>query len=109
MSIWKNGIMGVVVGDALGCPVQFESRAEVARHPVTGMRGFEGCESLESVKLPGGLKELGEYAFFLCDKLSSISIPEGVTRIETGMFFGCSRLRHVDIPGTVISLGKGRG
>ena len=40
MSIWKNGIMGVVVGDALGCPVQFESRAEVAKHPVTGMRGF---------------------------------------------------------------------
>ena len=40
MGIWKNGIMGVVVGDALGCPVQFESRAEVARHPVTGMRGF---------------------------------------------------------------------
>ena len=40
MSIWKNSIMGVVVGDALGCPVQFESRAEVARHPVTGMRGY---------------------------------------------------------------------
>ena len=32
--------MGVVVGDALGCPVQFESRAEVAQHPVTGMRGY---------------------------------------------------------------------
>ena len=32
--------MGVVVGDALGCPVQFESREEVARHPVTGMRGY---------------------------------------------------------------------
>ncbi len=40
MSIWKNGIMGVVVGDALGCPVQFESRIEVARHPITGMRGY---------------------------------------------------------------------
>ena len=38
-NIWQNGIMGVVVGDALGCPVQFESRAEVAKHPVTGMRG----------------------------------------------------------------------
>ena len=37
---WKSGIMGVVVGDALGCPVQFETREEVARHPVTGMRGF---------------------------------------------------------------------
>ena len=38
--MWKSAILGVVVGDALGCPVQFESRAEVARHPVTGMRGY---------------------------------------------------------------------
>jgi ADP-ribosylglycohydrolase len=40
MNKWKSGIMGVVIGDALGCPVQFKSREEVARHPVTGMRGF---------------------------------------------------------------------
>ena len=40
MNIWKSGIMGVVVGDALGCPVQFESRETVAKHPVTGMRGY---------------------------------------------------------------------
>ena len=39
-NIWKSGIMGVVVGDALGCPVQFESREEVAKHPVAGMRGY---------------------------------------------------------------------
>ena len=37
---WLDGIMGVVVGDALGCPVQFETREEVAWHPVTGMRGY---------------------------------------------------------------------
>ena len=30
MDIWKSGIMGVVVGDALGCLVQFESRETVA-------------------------------------------------------------------------------
>ena len=39
-NMWKSAIMGVVVGDALGCPVQFESRDQVARHPVTGMRGY---------------------------------------------------------------------
>ena len=39
-NIWLNGIMGVVVGDALGCPVQFEAREKVACHPVTGMRGY---------------------------------------------------------------------
>ena len=40
INIWLNGIMGVIVGDALGCPVQFESRDKVAGHPVTGMRGY---------------------------------------------------------------------
>ena len=38
-NIWKEGIFGVVTGDALGCPVQFECREIVASHPVTGMRG----------------------------------------------------------------------
>ena len=40
MNIWKSGIMGVVIGDALGCPVQFESRETVTKHPVMGMRGY---------------------------------------------------------------------
>jgi len=40
VNIWKAGIMGVVIGDALGCPVQFESRDTVTKHPVTGMRGY---------------------------------------------------------------------
>ncbi len=39
-NIWLEGITGVVVGDALGCPVQFEARETVAEHPVTGMRGY---------------------------------------------------------------------
>ena len=38
-NIWLDGVMGVVIGDALGCPVQFETREEVASHPITGMRG----------------------------------------------------------------------
>ena len=39
-NIWKDGILGVVTGDALGCPVQFEDRETVAKHPVTNMRGY---------------------------------------------------------------------
>lgn len=38
--IWKSGIMGLVVGDALGIPVQFLSRWQVRNRengPVTGM------------------------------------------------------------------------
>lgn len=29
-NIWLDGMMGVIVGDALGCPVQFMSRSEIA-------------------------------------------------------------------------------
>jgi ADP-ribosylglycohydrolase len=44
----RNAVLGVITGDALGCPVQFESREEVSRHPVTGMRGYG------SFNLPAG-------------------------------------------------------
>lgn len=35
----KGGILGLAVGDALGVPVEFLSRGELAQNPVTGMRG----------------------------------------------------------------------
>lgn len=38
--IWLDGMMGVVVGDALGMPVQFMARHEVKANPVTGMEGY---------------------------------------------------------------------
>ena len=40
---WLDGIMGVVTGDALGCPVQFLSRSRIAQRPqgpVTGMEEY---------------------------------------------------------------------
>ena len=39
-NIWINGIMGVVIGDALGMPVQFMERDEVKKSPVAGMEGY---------------------------------------------------------------------
>lgn len=40
-NIWLNGVMGVIIGDALGCPVQFLDRAEIVdRGLVTGMEGY---------------------------------------------------------------------
>lgn len=35
-----GGILGVVVGDALGLPVQFLPREEVRENPVTEMTGY---------------------------------------------------------------------
>ena len=39
-NMWLDGIMGVVVGDALGVPVEFRSREELTQNPVEGMRAY---------------------------------------------------------------------
>ena len=39
-NIWVNGMMGVVVGDALGMPVQFAKREELRINPVKTMEGY---------------------------------------------------------------------
>lgn len=39
-NLWIDGLMGVVVGDALGMPVQFLSREDVKSGPITTMDGF---------------------------------------------------------------------
>lgn len=38
-NIWLEGIMGVVVGDALGMPVQFLDREALKEHPIKKMEG----------------------------------------------------------------------
>ena len=39
-NIWLDGIMGVVVGDALGVPVEFLERELLQKDPLKGMRGY---------------------------------------------------------------------
>jgi len=38
--IARAGLLGLAVGDALGVPVEFQSRQELQANPVTGMRGY---------------------------------------------------------------------
>jgi len=39
-NIWKDGIMGLVAGDALGVPVEFMKREMLKNNPVTDMREY---------------------------------------------------------------------
>ena len=38
--IMKAGMYGLIVGDALGVPVEFFDREELKNNPVTGMRAY---------------------------------------------------------------------
>lgn len=70
----------------------------------TGM--FEGCTSLETVKLSGNILNIGKGAFANCTSLRSFTVPEMVTEIEAGTFQNCESLASVILSERVESIGK---
>ena len=39
-NIWKSGIYGLIIGDAMGVPVEFTSREDRKKTPITDMTGY---------------------------------------------------------------------
>ena len=39
-NIWKSGIYGLIIGDAMGVPVEFTSREDRKKNPITDMTGY---------------------------------------------------------------------
>jgi len=39
-NIWKSGMYGLIVADAMGVPVEFSSREDRKFDPVIDMRGY---------------------------------------------------------------------
>ena len=76
MNNWINGVIGVIVGDALGCPVQFMSRSEIAaRGLVTGMEGHG------SYDMPAGTwTDDGSMTLALLDSIRELGVidPEDI-------------------------------
>ena len=71
-----------------------------------GERAFSNSDvrdGLRSVRLPGSLKTIGDYAFARCDKLTDIVIPDSVESIGVRAFKHCPGLRGIVIPGSVKS------
>lgn len=66
---------------------------------------FSGI-GIKTLKLPSGVKQIGESAFKGCDALESVTIPEGVTSIGSFAFCGCEQLTKVSISSTVTEIGS---
>ena len=57
-----------------------------------GDHAFNHCSSLTSIDFPVALNTIGNYAFFVCSLLKSIEIPSGATGSGAGAFGDCSSL-----------------
>lgn len=63
-------------------------------------------EILRTIKLPQGIKGIGEKAFYGCISLTSIILPDGITSIGELAFSSCTSLTSIDLPDELTSIGK---
>jgi len=71
-----GGVMGVVIGDALGLPVQFMTKTEIKKNPITEMTGG-GAFGLE----PGAWSDDSSLTLCLAESLSEVGYnPADIAR-----------------------------
>ena len=73
---------------------------------IIGDGAFFGCEGLNTMIIPDGVKSIGKAAFYDCTGLSLISIPQSVTAIGEYAFFMCSNLASINVPDGVKEIGQ---
>ena len=67
---------------------------------IIGSEVFEGCESLNSIVLPTGVKEIWSDAFSYSG-LREVIIPVTVTKLGKSAFLECRNLHSALIPGSI--------
>ena len=78
--------------------------------PNTVVSIYEGAfasTKLESIDMPNGIIEIGEWAFSRCTGLTSMVIPDQVSYIGTYAFSYCRNLESVTIPMSVTNIDNG--
>lgn len=65
-----------------------------------GIYAFYKCD-LESVDIPVGVTDIGEYTFYGNVNLTSVTLPEGIKHISGHAFHGCSKLTGIKLPSTL--------
>ena len=73
---------------------------------IIGDGAFFGCDGLNTMIIPDGVKSIGRAAFYGCTGLSVVSIPQSVTSIGEYAFLMCSNLGSMDIPDGVKEIGQ---
>lgn len=69
-----------------------------------GESAFEDCTGITALDLNGFAGTIGSRAFKGCMSLTEITIPTGVTGIGYGVFDGCTSLAQVNMPTSVTSI-----
>ena len=59
-----------------------------------------------TAEIPGGIMEIGNFAFYQCENLQKVILPESVTKIDWGAFWQCSSLETLTTQGNLTEIGE---
>ena len=62
-----------------------------------GAYAFYDCKSLESVKIPEGIENLGFFAISYNDNITSLHIPSSVLKLTPGFLYRCPNLSELTV------------
>ena len=103
--IKKRDIMFEYTGDKCSVPKDITSVQFKEGLQNIGDNAFDGCKSLESIKLPSTLVEIGFSAFYGCRNLKEVTFNEGLRIIGFNAFVNCTSLQSILLPSTVTEIG----
>ena len=68
---------------------------------------FYGCREIEEIIIPGTVKSVGAESFRHCRNLESVTLQNGIESIGESAFFSCNNIESIFIPESVSSIGVG--
>jgi hypothetical protein len=101
----KDLINKLYVLVALGLNDQFETLNTYGLLEEIPSFMFDGCNVLNAINIPEGVKTISRSAFYRCENLSEIVFPETLTNIRSWAFVRCPEIKSVSIPVNVNKLG----
>lgn len=66
--------------------------------------GYIGEEALEVVRVPDGVTEIADFAFYNCPSITDVIMPEGFLRIGRYAFYNCTSVARLEIPSTLVEI-----
>jgi len=98
----------VVSGVLVSCNCFTESEIRIPDGvKVIGDAAFQGMNNIESVQLPDGVELIGSSAFSGCKNLRSVLIPDSVESLDRDVFNGCTNLKSIHFPNSIAKLDAG--
>ncbi len=63
------------------------------------------CTSLKKIEIPDSVTEIGEGAFEGCESLDEVKLPSKIEKISGNTFQNCTSLNKIELPETVKEIG----